>query len=467
MERQVFFNALADIRERYLRRNWYYYADQQRLLRFLIPPGASVLELGCGTGVSLAALPNRIKVGIDFAERMLNRARTSDHSGTEYRQDDIEDLSESRTFDYVLLLDTIGSLLDVQKALHTVRERVCSQDTRLIITSYNFLWEPLLKLATLLHRKTPMPEQNWFSRSDVRNLLILTDFEVVKEGERLLLPIGIPLLANLCNRILAHLPLLRRFCLSYYLVARPLPRQRREYSVSVVIPARNESGNIERALQTMPHFGRDLEVVFVEGHSTDDTWRVIGEVASRYRDRFAIQVTQQGGRGKGDAVRKGFQLARNEVLMILDADLTVDPSELPKFYDAIASGKGEFINGSRMVYPMERQAMRILNLMGNKCFSLIFTWLLGQRLKDTLCGTKVLRKDHYERILANHSYFGDFDPFGDFDLLFGAAKQNLKIVEVPIRYRERRYGTTNISRFRHGCLLLRMCLFAARRIKFI
>ncbi|MDP2724847.1 MAG: glycosyltransferase family 2 protein [Syntrophales bacterium] len=178
-------------------------------------------------------------------------------------------------------------------------------------------------------------------------------------------------------------------------------------------------------------------------------------------------MLRQSGVGKGDAVRLGFAHAKGDILMILDADLTVPPECLPRFYDVLHRGKGEFANGVRLVYPMEKEAMRFLNLMGNKFFSRAFSWLLGQPIKDTLCGTKTLWKSDYDRIVANRSHFGDFDPFGDFDLLFGAAKLNIKIHEVPIRYMERSYGATNIQRWRHGWLLLKMVFFAVRRIKFV
>jgi glycosyltransferase involved in cell wall biosynthesis len=212
--------------------------------------------------------------------------------------------------------------------------------------------------------------------------------------------------------------------------------------------------------------GAGTELVFVEGHSSDDTYATIESEIARH-PTWQCQLIQQTGKGKGDAVRLGFERARGDVLMILDADLTVAPEDLPRFLDALQSGKGDFINGVRLVYPMEKQAMRFFNLIGNKLFSLAFSWLLGQSIKDTLCGTKVLRAADYRRIAAQRAYFGDFDPFGDFDLLFGAAKLNLKIIDLPIRYRERTYGTTNIQRWRHGWLLLQMVLFAARRIKFV
>ena len=236
--------------------------------------------------------------------------------------------------------------------------------------------------------------------------------------------------------------------------------------VSVVVPARNESGNIAAIFERTPEMGCGTELVFVEGHSTDDTFATIESEMARHPERPS-QLLRQLGKGKGDAVRLGFSKARGDVLMILDADLTVAPEDLPRFLDALQSGKGEFINGVRLVYPMHKQAMRFFNLLGNKSFSLAFSWLLGQSIKDTLCGTKVLWARDYQRIAAQRAYFGDFDPFGDFDLLFGAAKLNLKIVDMPIRYRERTYGTTNIQRWRHGWLLLQMVAFAGRRIKFV
>jgi len=190
-------------------------------------------------------------------------------------------------------------------------------------------------------------------------------------------------------------------------------------------------------------------------------------VMALYSDRKLKFVSQGDGKGKADAVRKGFNVATGEMLMILDADLTVPPEELPRFYDALVSRHGEFINGSRLVYPLQKQSMRFLNILGNKGFSLIFTYLLGQRFKDTLCGTKVLLRTDWDKIMSGRSYFGDFDPFGDFDMIFGAAKLNLKIVEVPVHYQDRTYGTTNIQRFTHGWILLRMSFFALRKIKLI
>jgi glycosyltransferase involved in cell wall biosynthesis len=232
------------------------------------------------------------------------------------------------------------------------------------------------------------------------------------------------------------------------------------------VPARNEAGNIEQLIDRVPEMGGGTEIIFVEGHSTDDTYAAIERAIAAHPER-TCKLLKQPGKGKGDAVRAGFAVATGDILTILDADLTVPPEDLPAFFDAMHSGKADFANGVRLVYPREEKAMRMANLIGNKFFGLAFSWLIGQRIKDTLCGTKTMWKKDYDLLAANRSYFGDFDPFGDFDLLFGAARMSLKIVDVPVRYRQRTYGETNIQRWRHGILLLRMVMFAARRMKFI
>jgi glycosyltransferase involved in cell wall biosynthesis len=313
-----------------------------------------------------------------------------------------------------------------------------------------------------------MLPQSWLADHDLRNLFLLEDFEVVRSSSEIILPLRVPLLSYLSNRYLAKIFPFHLFCLTNVLVVRKkpaldtLPEKPR---VSVIVAARNEQGNIASIFARIPAMGESTELIFVEGGSTDDTFETIREEITKNPMQPA-SLYQQTGKGKGDAVRLGFSQATGDILMILDADMTVPPENLPLFYEALVTGKGEFINGVRLVYPMESEAMRFFNLVGNKFFSLAFSWLIGQPIKDTLCGTKVLTREHYEKIALNRSYFGDFDPFGDFDLIFGAAKQNLKIIDVPIRYRDRHYGETNISRWRHGVILLRMVVFAALRIKF-
>lgn len=462
------FDALAPERRMWRKKSATYYKAQASYLKFLIPPGKRVLELGCGTGELLASLEPEHGVGVDLSPAMTALA-SSAHPDLTFLNGDAENLADcgvEGTFDFIVVSDLVGHLEDVQACFENLRP-LCTPQTRVVVGYYNFLWEPLLKLAEKVGLKMPQHMGNWLAPSDIENLLYLADFETVKTDRKLLMPKRIPVLSWF-TEALGSLPWINALCLSNWVVARPRERADvdQDLSVTVLIPCRNERGNIEPAIQRTPDLGKHTEIIFVDGHSEDGTPGEIERVIKAYPERD-IKFMVQDGRGKGDAVRKGFAAATCDVLMILDADLTMPPEDLPKFYRAIASGKGEFINGTRLVYPMEDEAMRFLNLLGNKFFSLAFSWLLNQRLKDTLCGTKVLTKENYDRLAAGRAYFGDFDPFGDFDLLFGASKLNLKIVEVPIRYRAREYGETQISRFRHGVLLLRMCWFAMRKLKFV
>ncbi|MFA6502889.1 MAG: glycosyltransferase [Candidatus Paceibacterota bacterium] len=370
-------------------------------------------------------------------------------------------------FDYIVATDVLGHVHDIEQFLVVARGHL-AEDGRIVITQYSILWEPVLRLASWLNLRSPSVEQNWISPHDLRNFLHLAGFEVVKSGGKMLFPKYVPLVSAFCNTILANIWPFSLLSLIHYAVARPVVEGKKDVlpSLSIVVPARNESGTIERIVQELPELGSFTEIIFIEGHSTDDTLAEIERVAKKYAEKKRIKVAVQDGKGKGDAVRKGFDLATGDILAIYDADMTVPPEEVEKFYQAIVMNRGDFVNGSRLVYPVEKGAMRLLNFFGNKFFSFAFSTILGQPLKDTLCGTKVIWKKDYEDIKRNRAFFGDFDPFGDFDLLFGAAKLNLKIVEVPVHYRDRVYGTTNISRFKHGWLLLRMTLFAARKLKF-
>ncbi len=447
--------------------NWsaYYHRRLKHVYQHVIPPGCSVLDLGCGKGDLLASVQPACGVGIDFSAEMVRAAQKA-HPELRFIQADAHALPGlENQFDYIILSDLVNDLWDVQNVLNQLQP-LCSPRTRVVLNFYNRGWEAALKIAQALGTAKPLQDQNWLTQTDMKNLLNLGDFEVVRRWTEVLFPFYIPLISPFLNRIAARLWPLKHICMTNMMIARPrISADAQAASVSVVIAARNEAGNIPQIFERVPEMGSGTEIVFVEGHSQDDTWQVI-EKTIQESPRKAI-LLKQPGKGKGDAIRAGFQAASGDILMILDADLTVPPEDLPRFYDALIQNRGEFINGVRLVYPMEEEAMRFLNNLGNKFFSVTFSWLLGQSIKDTLCGTKVLWRADYEKIAQNRAFFGDFDPFGDFDLIFGATKQNLKLVDMPIRYRERTYGTTNIQRWRHGLLLLRMLWVAAVRLKFV
>ncbi len=445
----------------------YYHSRLQELYRINIPEGSRVLELGCGSGDLLAALNPSIGTGIDFSDEMLAIAR-SRYPDLSFHQQDVQKLSLDEKYDFIILSDLVNDVEDVQTVFEVVSAH-CDSNTRIVLNFYSHLWSTPLSLAQAIGWATPTLQQNWLTASDIRGLMDLAGLESIRSTDEVLWPIRTPFIDSLFNRYLVRLWPFKYLALTNLMVARVQPENTHvdeNLSVSIVCAARNEEGHIEEIIKRTPELGRQTELIFVEGNSTDDTYNKIEKEIAKNTHRD-ISLYKQPGTGKGDAVRCGFQHATGDILMILDADMTVPPEDLTRFYNTIASGKGEYINGVRLVYPMEDQAMRFLNILGNKFFSLAFSWLLGQTIKDCLCGTKVLTRENYLRIAENRSYFGDFDPFGDFDLIFGASRINLKFVDLPIRYRERRYGDTNIDRWRHGWLLLKMVFFAARRIKFV
>ncbi len=460
--RSAHWDKVAQKRDRWRGMGRWYHRRLEEIYKFLVSPQQRVLEIGCGMGDLLAAVQPSYGVGVDFSPQMIARARRR-HPQLEFHQLDAHDLSSlNGEFDVIIFSDTINDLWDVQRAFEQVK-KFCAPHTRLILNFYSHLWQIPLSIAQRLNLAVPMMSQNWLTLEDADNLLRLAGFESVRAMREILLPLP---LCGFANRYLVKLWPFHNFALANFVVARPAPQRAHNPSVSVVVPARNEAGNIRNIFERLPRMGSKTELIFVEGHSRDNTYETIRKEIALHPSIPSL-LFRQTGIGKADAVRLGFEKASGDILMILDADLTVPPEDLPRFYEALVSGKGEFINGVRLVYPMEKEAMRALNFIGNKLFSMAFSWLLGQPIKDTLCGTKVLWRKDYEKIAANRAYFGDFDPFGDFDLLFGAAKLNRKIVDLPIRYRERAYGATNISRWKHGILLLRMVAFAARRIKFV
>ena len=460
-------DGIAELRDKWINKNSYYYNNDISYMKFLVGENKRILDLGCGTGKLLSALNPSYGVGVDISSNMISIAQKN-YPKHEFIIGDIEDKelidSLKGPFDFVILSDTIGYLDDCEVALSSLHS-LCTENTRLVVSYYSMSWQPILSLGEKIGLKMPSVELNWLSSEDTMCFLELADFELVKNEWRQLIPKSLFGIGTLVNNFIGTLPLIRRLSLRNYLVARPYKELKiKNLSTTVLIPCRNEKGNIENAIKRIPNFCEDLEILYVEGNSLDGTLEEIHRVIAAYPDKD-IKVLTQDGEGKGDAVRKGFAHARGDVLMILDADLTVPPEDLPKFYKAISSGKGEYINGTRLIYPMEKEAMRFLNFLANRIFSELFSWLLNHRITDTLCGTKVLTKDNYNKVVENRAYFGDFDPFGDFDLIFGASKLNLKIQEVPIRYAAREYGETQISRFRHGWILLKMVIFAYKKLK--
>lgn len=437
------------------------------LLRHFIRPQKRVAEWGCREGDILAALAPAEGLGIDHDAAAIETARAR-YPGLEFRHADVLAGGEvpSAPFDYLVFDLLAGHLADVQLAFERAQQWAHPR-TRLVLTSKNHLYGPAFRLRG--QGPGRVAPSNWLSRNDLHNLLELAGWEPVQTRCELMCPWDLPLLGTLFNRWIVRLPFFRHFGTTILIVARPKrpALEAATASCSVIVPARNESGNIENALRRIPPLGGSTELIFVEGNSRDDTWEQIQRQCAAYEGPLKLRWLRQPGIGKWDAVRAGFEVATGDLLVIQDGDLTAPPEDLEKFFRAVVAGETEFANGSRLVYPMEDRAMRYLNLVGNKAFALTLSRVLGQPVKDSLCGTKMLLRTDYEELFALvQERLGDFDPFGDFNLLFGSAMLGLKIRDIPVRYRDRTYGDTNISRFRHGLVLLRMTWVGLRRIHF-
>jgi SAM-dependent methyltransferase len=461
--RRVQQESLAPQRSKWIRANRYFYDRLKRLLRFIIDPQKRVLEVRCETGQQLASLEPSRGVGVEISDAMVQTAR-SQNPRLEFVRSEPEELSLGETFDYILF-NHIFDTVDILTAFQRIREH-CTADTQVIVINYSHFWQPLLELATKLGLRSRFVEPNWVTENDVRGFLRLAGFRLVRMHRLILLPKWIPLLSTILNDFLARLPGVRRLCLMQVMVARPVTggKQEDDVTVSVIVPCRNEAGNIQSAVERIPSMGRATEIIFCDDKSIDGTADEVRRVQSRYPEKN-IRLLEGPGICKAENVWTGFRKARGDVLMILDADLTVMPEELPMFFRALVLGHGSFINGSRLVYPMPDLAMKFANIIGNKLFGLLFSYLLDQRIKDTLCGTKVLWRKDWLRLEPHLGTWGIKDHWGDYELLFGASKLHLEIVEVPVHYQERIHGATKMNRvFANGLRMLRICWHAWLRL---
>lgn len=477
------FDANAPRRPLWFQRNRLYSQQIVDACRPFLNENSRVLELGCSTGDLLNSLNPGFGVGVDISKRSIALAEQH-YPHLNWVCADVESLPDSAPFDapfdLIVMSDLASYLNDVQQTLEDLRAKT-HEGTRLVLSHWNWLWSPALRIGEQLGLKAPdlNARYNWISLSAMRAFLELAGYEVVMVRPGLLFPYQIPLVSSVINSF-SYAPLLERATLLHTVVARVKPIVTPKLvSVTVVIPTRNEVDNIQAAVERTPEMGTHTELLFIDGNSTDGTIEEIARQIKANPDRdikFMPQVPPASPDsdtppnlmlklGKGDAVRKAFDAASGDLLMILDSDLTVPPEELPRFYDALMTGQGRFANGTRMIYPQEAGAMPLPNKFGNVFFSLLFSWLLDQQITDTLCGTKALLKEDYRKIAENRSYFGDFDPFGDFDLLFGAVKQDMPIIEVPVHYKARTFGDSKVRVTMHGPLLIRMSLIAFKRFK--
>ena len=456
-------NSITGKRINWINANTYFYNQLIKTIKYIIRPHARVLHVRCGIGYILNRLETSYGVGVDDSNEQITQANKN-YPHLHFYDQNAEGLQLDEKFDYVLITSP-EDIVDLKAVLDSIK-KCCSPSTRIIIIYYSILWYPVVKLAEKLNLRLPQKLHNWISSGDLNNLLVHSGYDSFSHRRWILIPFNIPFISYILNRFIARLPVFRLLTFMRVTVARPLMETSQDYSVSVVIPCRNEEGNIEDAVKRIPKLGKHTEIIFGDDKSTDGTVAKIREMMAKYPEKD-IKLVNSPGICKAMNVWTCFDAATCDVLMILDADLTVIPEELPYFYEAIAKGRGEFINGSRMMYPMHEEAMRFFNIIGNKFFSIAFSYILDVNIKDTLCGTKVLFRSDFEHVKKLRGTWGINDRWGDYELIFGASKCQLKLIDLPVHYTERTYGTTKMTgRVKNGIIMLKMCWAALFKIKF-
>lgn len=456
-----FFDTLASTRDYWVEKNAYYYKELTGIHKSLVPKHANILEIGCGTGNLLASLAPSYGVGIDFSHEMVKRAQGKFPLLT-FKVMDAHTLEFTEPFDYIILSNLVGYTEDIWKVFREL-QKISHPDTRIIITNYNYFWQPFLSLGELLGKKMPDKIQNWLPQESLIDFLSLNGFSLIKKGTYLHCPLYFGGIGETINRVFGVAPFISRFGLIEFIVARPTFYREKppvERSVSIIVPTHQEAGNIQSIIEEMPEIGKSTELIFVDLPGNDGTGEKIRYLKRRYKGPLHIELVEQKEKnGKIGALRLGVKKAKGEIILIYDADMTVPPQDLMKFYMALVEGRAECINGTRLVYPTEKGAMRFLNHMANSFFALLFTWVLGQHFTDTLCGSKAFFKKDFEKFEKEHTSYDHFDRYGDFFLLFHSYMRNLQIAEVPVRYTQRRYGDTKLNRFTNGWEFFRMFLY--------
>lgn len=453
------FNEIAQNYDYWKNKNVYYYKSIKAFVNNIVPDGATVLEVGCGTGEVLASTYPKHGVGIDISSEMTKLA-TDKFSNLTFINSPIEDLELDQKFDYIIMVDVIDHVYDVMDVFKSLY-KFCKPTTQIILTTINPWWDPIFMMAEKIGAKMPEGPHNFIEKRNLTKMVELVDFSVSYSGYMLLFPKYIPILSYFANSIGVRTWGLKNFSAVQYMIIQPTVKNENDLKLgcSVIIPCYNEEGNIEDGVRRVPEMGAGTEIIVVNDGSSDGTANKVRELQKDIPNLKLVDYSPN--RGKGEAVKAGFDAATNEVIMILDADLTVPPEELPRFFDPLNKGICRFVNGTRLVYPMEQQSMRMLNHLGNKFFGLLMTFLAQQNLTDTLCGTKALFKSDYQRMKWG------LDKWGDFDLLFGAAKLGLKIMEVPVHYKMRISGESKMKTFRHGCQLLKACFLGFKELIFL
>ena len=322
-------------------------------------------------------------------------------------------------------------------------------------------WEPItrwLKLDSRIFKGTTNRAR--ITLCDIESLAEIYNYRSIRWKAKKLTPIPIKFIPQSIKNALRKVPIIKQLAFEIEIIFYKYHENLNDPMISILIPARNEEGNKELLIEALNKFKKipnKIEIIFVEGNSKDNTFQMLENLTKEFSKNFKISLLKQTSTGKKNAVVEGFNTSSGDTLAIIDCDFTVD---IDDSIDAIMeSTKNEniLINCSRTTFPMEKDAMRWANYIGNRCFAIFLSILINKPISDSLCGTKVFSRKFFNLMKKNGSWESKSDPFGDFTIIFEAANNNIKILNYPVRYYARRSGAPNISRWLDGIKLLKVC----------
>lgn len=362
-------------------------------------------------------------------------------------------LINNTKYDCIVLSDMFEVNDDILGLLKLLKKNL-NNDGTILLTSITPIWDGVLSILEMLNLKNKSKKRSYIHLNKLSAVLDTINFQITGKRTRQYFPFKLFYFGNIINNFLEIILYFFNFGIRSYFTIKEIEdtAEKDVLSKTIIVPAKNEEGNLNELINRIPYLGNNVEVIISCGISNDNT---LGMAKSLKSDNFIIKVIEQTSKGKANAVWEACEQSSNDLIAILDADLSVDPEELSSFFELIETKKCDFVNGTRLIYSMEKGSMRFINNFGNRLFQYVVSKIIRLPLTDSLCGTKVFKKNLYEKIKKWQSVVKIKDPFGDFDLLFAAAYSSQKIVEYPIHYRARKYGTTQIRRFKDGFKLIK------------
>tara|TARA_B110000977_G_scaffold125183_1_gene160299 strand:+ start:1495 stop:2904 length:1410 start_codon:yes stop_codon:yes gene_type:complete len=423
-------------RENFLKKKNFLFDEISKALNYLINDSNYVKFFCCGN----SSIVNKVNSKNIYINE-INNTFINSLTKSEIKKED--EINKNLNFDHIVIAD-IEHQKFITKNLIDLNEKI-DNECRVIVLSKSIFWSTLINFYKKIKNIGP-DKNNFLPYSNLRKIFLNTNFEIVKNEKIIFFPFQFSLLTKFINQIF-RFPVLNFFCMINLTVLKKV--QKKNYQaegkkISFIIPCKNEGGNIKFFYEKIINSTINAEFLFGNDNSSDNTLDEIKKLQQAIPNK-EIKIYDGPGVCKSENVYKGINLASGEIILIYDADLTVSFDDLVNSINLLLKTDADFINCTRMIMPQQKNAMKFLNFYGNLFFAFLFSILFKQKITDTLCGTKIFFKKDWEQIKKYNNTWGAKDLWGDFDLLLGAYKNNLKIVENPISYTDRKEDETKMT----------------------